>query len=118
VAITHTSPRLGRLRRPKAQRAKRRPGVRDGSPAVHAVASKAFDGAGGRGHADGVFVHNLTVANLSESRWAGAQNRVVAFPLDVSALIDRLRRRSVSTGEFEHRDFAAIAVDLDERPRR
>src|ERR1700722_9513995 len=51
VAIPHTSPWLGRLRSPKAQRTTRRPGVRDGSPAVAAVAGKAFDGAGGRGHA-------------------------------------------------------------------
>ena len=71
VAIPHTRPRFGRLRRPKSQRTDRRPGIRDGSPPVHAVAGEAFDGAGGGRHADGVFVHHLTVANVRGWRSAG-----------------------------------------------
>jgi hypothetical protein len=60
---------LGRLRRPKAQRTDRGPGVGDGPPAVHAAAGKAFDGASSRIDADGVFVHDLTLANLRNSRF-------------------------------------------------
>ena len=59
---------------------------------MHAVAGEAFDGARGSRHADGVFVHHLTVANVRGWRSAGPGSRTL--------------------------DCADGAVDLDQRPGR
>ena len=81
VAIPHTSPRLGGLRRPKPQRTNRRPGVRDGPPTVHAVTGEAFDGAGGSSHADGVFVHSPDGSEPQGVTLGRSSSRTWIFPL-------------------------------------
>ena len=66
VAVPHPRPGLGGQRGPEPQPPHGCLRVRDGSPAVYAVAREAFDGAGGRLRADGALVHNPTVADTAD----------------------------------------------------
>ena len=65
VAVPHPRPGLHGSRRAEPQPPHRRLGVRDGSPAVYAVAREALDGAGGGVHADSALMHSPTVADTT-----------------------------------------------------
>lgn len=70
MTVADTRPGLRGPRRAEPERADRSPRVGDGPPAVHAVASEAFNDAGGRAGADGALMHNPTLADPKRTRRA------------------------------------------------